>query len=416
MKTHIRNLIKRIGLSNPSDLDRGERELLVDISVIARHDARTGIQRVVRAIWLHLVAMLPEDIRLRPVYAGKRHAYVYAPDYFLDRGLPERPARADLIHPRRGDIFLGLDLAAHLLPRWERQIANWKGKGVSINMLVYDLLPVDNPQWFNIRTTRNFNRWLFTLSRRADNAICISHDVAKKLQSWIDRYAASRLPPLQTAVIRLGADIANSGPSKGWAANAASFIEVVTNQKTVLMVGTIEPRKGHDDALAAFDHLWAHADNPPTLAIIGKPGWQTEALQRRIMTHPENGKRLFWLQDVSDEMLEALFRAASGLLVASRAEGLGLPLLEGVQFGLPILARDLPVFRELELPGIQFFTDSAAAVLADHIAALVAQRRVVTSRKRLAGWAEATSDLLSAIGIPAAASAIQHRSSPNAAA
>ena len=59
------------------------------------------------------------------------------------------------------------------------------------------------------------------------------------------------------------------------------------------------------------------------------------------------GKRLFWFDGPSDEYLEKIYAASSCLIAASEGEGFGLPLIEAARYGLPILARDIPVFREV---------------------------------------------------------------------
>ena len=109
---------------------------------------------------------------------------------------------------------------------------------------------------------------------------------------------------------------------------------------TALMVGTIEPRKGYDVALRALQHLWAtRGAEAPDLVIVGKPGWKTEQLQRRIRSHPEQGRQLHWLDQVSDESLCSLYQSSRGLLMASHAEGFGLPLLEAVVHRRHVLTR-----------------------------------------------------------------------------
>ena len=90
--------------------------LLVDVSEIIRHDAQTGIQRVVRAVWLELQRRDGNGFTLVPVYATRSHGYCYAPANFLDF-----PRIGDLREPVRvhsGDRFLGLDLSAHVLPKY----------------------------------------------------------------------------------------------------------------------------------------------------------------------------------------------------------------------------------------------------------------------------------------------------------
>ena len=77
----------------------------------------------------------------------------------------------------------------------------------------------------------------------------------------------------------------------------------------------------------------------------------------RLRFHPEHGHRLHWLEHADDTDLTQLYRHASALLAASEAEGFGLPLIEAAQFGLPIIARDIAVFRELTQGHAFFFAD-----------------------------------------------------------
>ncbi len=77
------------------------------------------------------------------------------------------------------------------------------------------------------------------------------------------------------------------------------------------MVGTLEPRKAHQQVLEAFEQLWNDGQKIQ-LVIVGKQGWMVESLAQRIRTHPELGKRLFWLENVSDEYLEKIYAVGDG--------------------------------------------------------------------------------------------------------
>ena len=88
-----------------------------------------------------------------------------------------------------------------------------------------------------------------------------------------------------------------------------------------------------------------------------------DELARRIRTHPELGRRLTWFEAGSDAELDYAYRHASALIFASRCEGFGLPLVEAMQCGLPALASDIPVFREIggDYP-VYFDPDDAASL------------------------------------------------------
>jgi len=112
------------------------------------------------------------------------------------------------------------------------------------------------------------------------------------------------------------------------------------------MVGTIEPRKGYSQTLSAFEQLWVQ-ELGINLVIVGKQGWMVDSLVEKLSHHPELGKRLIWLEGISDEYLNKVYNACTCLIVASEGEGFGLPLIEAAQRKLPIIARDIPVFREV---------------------------------------------------------------------
>jgi glycosyltransferase involved in cell wall biosynthesis len=352
------------------------KQLLVDVSVIIRADAGTGVQRLVRALLKQLQDNPPAGYEVRPVFASIRHNYRYAPESFsLEQVTKHQISFASkCVTVAEGDVFLGLDLATALLPKYQNQLEYWKRKGVKIHIVVYDLLPVLHPEWFHFKTTRNFYRWLRSLAIVADSVVCISKIVKADLSSWlVDKYAfpTNTLP---INVIPMGCDIEESLPSKGLPKNAEELLKQFKTRPTVLMVGTLEPRKGHGQILDAFEHLWKTGIDV-NLLIVGKRGWKTKKLQARLLNHVKFKKNLFWLSDVSDELLEIIYEACYGLILASEAEGFGLPLIEAMQHGKPVLARDLPVFREISGSGLNFFeiNNSGSKDLAASISAWLSQ-------------------------------------------
>jgi glycosyltransferase involved in cell wall biosynthesis len=370
-----------------------DRQLLVDVSTIIQHDARTGIQRVVRAIWLQLLATDLPGVRLVPVFATVKRGYCEAASDFLTTGMPDRPLPARV---GAGDIFLGLDLAAHRLWRHRRQIAGWKRRGAGVHIIVYDMLPLTHPHWFPDSTGRHFRRWMKILLRHADQLIGISAHVADEVRLWLGDHGGRRASEIGIARIMLSGDLSASAPSVGIGESDRALLERMAAMPTVLMVGTIEPRKAHDKALDAMEWLWRHDGDAPMLVVAGRAGWRTEALQQRLLEHPLKGERLYWLNDVSDELLTELYRRAALVLVPSHGEGFGLPVIEALDQGRKVLARDLPVFRELERPGLHFFPSDAPADLAAALMAALpgAPPQTPTARR---GWDETTADVLKAL-------------------
>jgi glycosyltransferase involved in cell wall biosynthesis len=371
--------------------------LLVDVSGIIHHDAQTGIQRVVRAVFSELLRRSGSGFEVLPVFATNTHGYCYAPVDFLDRGYPAALAPQP-VRVRRGDKFLGLDLSAHLLPKYRRQLRAWRGHGATVHLIVYDLLPHLRPQWFTPSAVSHFERWLDVVAVEADQAICISNDVARKLRELLNG-RGNRVAP-KIGRLEMGADISASVPSSGISDELKRFLEHLRFRQAILMVGTVEPRKGYEAALAAFDHLWR--DRPtesPDLVVVGKAGWKTEELQRRFRSHSEFGSRLRWFERMSDEGLCQLYESSRGLLMASRGEGWGLPLLEATVHRRFVLARDLPVFREHGLPNISYFSDDSPEALGQRLIDLAIMGQKPAPVTRLASWSNSVDGLLSELGL-----------------
>jgi glycosyltransferase involved in cell wall biosynthesis len=189
-------------------------------------------------------------------------------------------------------------------------------------------------------------------------AICISRAVADELGQWFAGHASGAAVP-RIRYVHLGADIAGRIGTAGMPAKASEVIAAMRTRPSFLMVGTVEPRKAHAAVLDAVEDLWLQGQDA-MLVIVGRQGWMVEDFAARVRAHPENGKRLHWLDDASDETLEAAYAAATAMVLASRGEGFGLPIVEAAQRGLPVIARDLPVFREIAGTHAHYFGDDAS--------------------------------------------------------
>ena len=390
-KTWYRNQLK--ALSIPRE-DSGRRRLLVDVSLIATWDARTGIQRVVRGIWATLLRQAGE-FELLPVVASRTHGY--SPVAYAADGTFGRPnAITAPVETRSGDIFLGLDLSAHLLPTHAAQVEQWKAAGVTIAIVCYDLLPQTHPQFFTARTRNHFARWIDWVLRTADAIFCISDDVARQIAS---RLADLRISPLPaTYRLSLGGNLLASIPSLGIRPGDAALLERLGHQSAMLMVGTIEPRKGYSVALDAFDKLWLDGADYH-LVIIGKVGWKARSVLTRLRRHPQLGKRLHWIEDASDEFLDRLYQTCSGLLVTAHAEGYCLPIVEAAKHGLPVLARDIPVLREHDYANPKFFQEDGGTELAAAILSFLVDSGLQRWCRTVPAWIECGEALLRDLGL-----------------
>jgi glycosyltransferase involved in cell wall biosynthesis len=275
-----------------------------------------------------------------------------------------------------GDVFYAPDYAPG--PTIEAAqaglYAGWRARGVSVNFLIHDLLPVLRPEFFPAGADQGHAAWLDCIAAEGDRLVCISAAVADEARRWLAARPQAAAHRLQLPVVHHGADI---GAAHNDTPVDHPVLAEIAARPTFLMVGTIEPRKGHLQSLDAFEQLWAEGVEA-NLVIVGGEGWKPlPASERRTIpriierlnSHPQAGRRLFWLQGVDDALLQHIYRHSACLLAASEGEGFGLPLIEAARFGLPVLARDIPVFREVAQEHAAYFDGAElAAALQDWLA------------------------------------------------
>lgn len=341
-----------------------KRQLLVDVSTLVHCDSRSGIQRVVRSILREWLGNPPEGLRVEPVYAtADSRGYRYARRFTLDFiDCPVEALDDEWVEYSAGDIFLGLDLQHHVVVSQQPALQQMRQWGVTVKFVVYDLLPILLPRVFMPGMPELHDAWIRAVVQ-SDGAICISRAVADELSSWVEANMPERHGKLAIDWFHLGADVESSLPSKGLPVDSDTVLGAIRARVSFLMVGTVEPRKGHAQVLEAFEQLW-RAGHETNLVIVGKQGWLVEDLVERLRMHPERGRRLFWVEGASDEFLEKVYDASTCLIAASYGEGFGLPLIEGAQHGLPMIARDIPVFREVAGEHAYYFQGASAEDLA----------------------------------------------------
>ncbi|HHY0351349.1 TPA: glycosyltransferase [Vibrio cholerae] len=343
-------------------LASSKKRIFLDITATHSNDLKTGIERVVRSLVLTLLGENIDNYRVEPVYLSRingQWCYVYARKYTCKLlNIPENTLEDEIIDVSSGDIILGLDISGSALIQSSDTgyIQSLRDIGVLIYFIVYDLIPVRLPEVFPPGADVNHKRWLNKISL-LDGVICISRYVAEDFLKWVNEndLHKNRKRSFKIDYFHLGADIEKSAPSKGLPSNSSEIVERIKARISFLMVGTIEPRKAYADILKAFEKLWG-ASIDVNLVIVGKEGWigLPDEMRRdipktiaKLKGHSESGNRLFFLDGISDEFLNLIYSSCDCLIAASYDEGFGLPLIEAAQKNIPLIVRDIPVFREV---------------------------------------------------------------------
>lgn len=381
------------------------RRLLLDVTIAATTDLNTGIQRVVRNVAKHAAEtgkdyeldIVPVvctggqlnvvdkhgkpgwDRRIFRWIAGRWRSFHQATSLGLDRLragaggwylkvlsrlrkllVPRTAVRAlsnawsrwtgRTTELREGDVLVLLD-ASWDLPL-DSLLEQAQRSNVPIVTVVYDLIPVLHPTFHDESLRKAFRSWLDQVIRHSGLMIGISNTVRDELRDYVRENYRDAQVCQRFSSFRLGSDFDPGGR------NAAAFrsgknadqgpakFQPLERGKYYLSVGTIEPRKNHRFLLEAFETLWDRGSDAQ-LVICGKIGWMCEEFVERIRNHPRLGKQLILCHDATDEELCWLYAHGRALVFPSIVEGFGLPIVEAQRNGLPVLASDTGIHREV---------------------------------------------------------------------
>lgn len=345
-----------------------KRRVLVDITEIVRLDAKTGIQRVTRNFFAGLFAIARETggFCVEPFRWTERGIY-YAREYARTHLGVSCGGVDELVQSEPSDLIFMLDSSWWLPERFDQFHERAHAAGGEVVWMVYDLIPVRFPGTCNPNVLPAFSAWLKHAVGTADGFTCISEATRHDLDVFMDELGDFGRTRPWTRTTYLGSDLdplVRADPTE----HAIGLRNSLNRQSYFIGFGTLEPRKDYGTVLDAFERSWSSGADM-ALVIIGKQGWNVDGLVKRITTHHEYGQRLFWLQSANDADVRYLLEGASALIQASISEGFGLPLVEAGSIGVPLIASDIPVFREIAGRNARYFPVGDAASLSNLIGA-----------------------------------------------
>jgi len=243
-------------------------------------------------------------------------------------------------------------------------------------VLVHDVIPVSHPHLYRAPWRDSFRLNVAAALRNFTGVVAISHYTASMLrQLFPDPAAHARI-----AVCHNGLDPLADGRD-GATRLAALF---APGNRPYLMVGSIEPKKGHLMVLAVLESLWSSGQSTRPLVILGRRGWMYDAIVRAIDATPHRDK-VTWLSDTTDAELAFAYAQAQALIHASTVEGFGLPMVECAASGTPVLANRSDIATEvLGEHGLYF--DGTPEGLTEALLALETSDTQADLRARLASF------------------------------
>lgn len=327
------------------------RPVTIDLSRLlwrARHSTPSGIDRVELAYARHFLAQGRRTARFiaRTGALGGRQFFRKELEAFLDRLEHDWTAPAG---KRRQLASIGKLLAASrrapapgaditIIPshqNWHRRdwLEQRRGRDGRLVLFLHDTIPYDYPEYARQGGAERHAERLENAIAVADGFIVNSAATRVSLERCPVEWGA--LPPVMVAP--LGMDLPQRKPTKTSLPQRPFF----------LCLGTIEPRKNHLLLLHAWRQMAQQGGDVPDLVIAGRRGWENEQIVDLLERSRALRGHVHEYSDLGDGEIAALMRGARALLMPSFVEGYGMPVAEALACGTPVIAADLPVYREM---------------------------------------------------------------------
>ena len=206
-------------------------------------------------------------------------------------------------------------------------------RGVRPVFMVHDLIPITHPEYCRAGEMEKHGKRMRNVLSMAHGIIANSADTLFHLTAFADAQGR-RLPPAVVAPLAPGATAAPAG--------ARPMAEPY-----FVVLSTIEPRKNHLMLLQLWRRMaQTRGAGAPRLVIIGQRGWECENVVDMLERCAPLQGLVFEYSRCSDAELATFLHHAEALLFPSFVEGYGMPLIEALAAGVPVIASDLAVFRE----------------------------------------------------------------------
>jgi glycosyltransferase involved in cell wall biosynthesis len=245
----------------------------------------------------------------------------------LGRALPSAFAAT----PHRGQIYLNVGHTGLNDPGLVAWIAR---HGLRAVHLIHDLIPIETPEFCRPGEGQRHEH-------RMTNALASASGIIGNSQATLDALrafaAAHRLPDPPMLAAWLAGDVlpTKTAPEAG-------------DRPYFVVVGTIEGRKNHLLLLQLWQRLVERmGDEAPRLLLIGQRGWEAAGALAMLDRCPALHGVVIERGRCDDDELAGLVKGARALLMPSFAEGFGMPVIEALRLGTPVIASDLSVFREI---------------------------------------------------------------------
>lgn len=314
---------------------------LVDVDFTAKSALLTGIQRVVRStarLWsadhdVELVVWNILDGAYRRLHEGEL-ARILEEDVaaYSENHEPDAPERPEIIVPWRVPILVLEVPHAHVCTR----LSAMAEVGVaSLRALGYDCIPVSSGELAGADTADRFGIYL-EMIKRSDRVAGISRTAAEEFAGFVSGLSAQGVPGPTVAACALPNVTQLSGGVR----------RIATTRPVVTSIGSITRRKNQSVLVVAAERLWREGLDFE-LRLLGHMGGEAMPIHQLVPELQKLGRPVSIENGVSDARLAESLAESRFLAFPSLHEGFGLPIVEALTAGVPVIASDFGSMREV---------------------------------------------------------------------
>jgi glycosyltransferase involved in cell wall biosynthesis len=242
--------------------------------------------------------------------------------------------RSAIVSVPKNSVYVNVGHYSLAIPAFTLWLS--KRQDVKPVMMLHDTIPLDRPELVSPSGVQHHRRMVKSVARFAAGLIVTTVHARETI---LQALAAEGRSDIKTLGVALPLAEAFDSPAK-----PDPFLEKVPY---FVVCGTVEPRKNHLLLLDVWRQLCALPGRAPHLVVIGSLGWRGGSILNQMLRCEATRGHIHHVEGLSTQAMKSLIAGSRGLLSPSFAEGFGLPIIEALHLGAPVLASDIPAHREV---------------------------------------------------------------------